>query len=324
MNNTAPTVSIAIRAFRRAWLADAIASVLGQTFTDLELVVYDDAGDLEDVVSGLADTRVRYHRARERHQASGRLRAALALCRGRFLGLLDDDDRYEPTFIERLVQALENDAQAGIAFCRTAWDADGQRVTPLDSRPAGQQVDAARAMLTSGWTVSPSHLLIRAEAFADAARVLPIPEGVAPDVFLNLGVALSGWAHVLVDAPLVVCRWHDEQLSRVYPYANDTAVATWRQVRLDDPVLASRRNERLARALLVRAVLHLAHDERALAQRDVRDAASVAPIVWRLPRAILRMAIAAGPFGAPLARTWLHVSPRAQSRERPPTRIGDR
>lgn len=41
-----PTVSIAIRAYRRRWLGEAIASVLGQTYRDLELVVYDDAGEI--------------------------------------------------------------------------------------------------------------------------------------------------------------------------------------------------------------------------------------------------------------------------------------
>ena len=53
--DTPPTVSVAIRAFRRRWIAQAIRSVLAQTFTDLELVIYDTAGDLEDVVAAAAD-----------------------------------------------------------------------------------------------------------------------------------------------------------------------------------------------------------------------------------------------------------------------------
>ncbi len=106
-----PAVSIAIRAFRRRWLAEAIASVLGQTHRDLELVIYDDAGDLEALATATGDPRVRYHRAEERRTASGRFTAAVALCRGEYIGILDDDDAYAPDFVAALVQALDADPQ---------------------------------------------------------------------------------------------------------------------------------------------------------------------------------------------------------------------
>ena len=96
------TVSVAIRAYRREWLGGAIASVLRQTWRDFDLIVYDDARDLEDVVARFDDPRVRYVRAEKKLEASGRFAAAVALCRGRYIGLLDDDDRYEPAFIGRL------------------------------------------------------------------------------------------------------------------------------------------------------------------------------------------------------------------------------
>ena len=38
--------SIAIRAYRSRWLSEAIESVLAQTYDDLELIVYDDAGEI--------------------------------------------------------------------------------------------------------------------------------------------------------------------------------------------------------------------------------------------------------------------------------------
>ena len=81
-----PRVSIAIRAFRRRWLAEAIASVLAQTYRDLELVIYDDAGDLEALASATRDPRVRYHCADAPRSASGRFQAAVGLCRGDYVG----------------------------------------------------------------------------------------------------------------------------------------------------------------------------------------------------------------------------------------------
>lgn len=70
---TEPSVSIAIRAHRREWLDDAIASVLAQTHRDLELVIYNDTGTLESVATRTRDARIRYCRGNANLQASGRL-----------------------------------------------------------------------------------------------------------------------------------------------------------------------------------------------------------------------------------------------------------
>ena len=134
-----PLVSIAIRAFRRRWLSDAMASVLAQSYGNLELIIYDDAGDLADVAASSGDARVRYEPATRHFQASGRFRAAVDHCRGEFIGVLDDDDRYEPLFVERLLEALRADPGAGIAFCRTTIECDGQLSRPLDRRVAGDR-----------------------------------------------------------------------------------------------------------------------------------------------------------------------------------------
>jgi glycosyltransferase involved in cell wall biosynthesis len=320
-----PAVSIAIRAFRRRWLCDAIASVLAQTHRDLELVIYDDAGDLEMLATATGDPRIRYHRAAAPRTASGRFAAALALCRGDYVGLLDDDDAYAPDFVARLAAALDADPQAGAAFCRTTWEVDGgTRVQPADPRPAGRQPAVAAAMLRDGWTISPSHLLLRRVACDAALRDQPMPSGVAPDAFLNLRLAMAGWHHVLVDAPLVVTRWHDGQLSRTRPLAGDAAVATWRGLRIDDPVLAALRDRRLARTLIVHAVDALCAGDVRVARDDLAGAAEAAPGAWRASRLAVGGAAACGPVGVWAARLWARTSPRARRRRQPPLAIGDR
>ena len=225
-----PAVSIAIRAFRRRWLAEAIASVLAQTHRDLELVIYDDAGDLEALATATGDPRVRYHRAEERRTASGRFTAAVALCRGEYIGILDDDDAYAPDFVAALVQALDTDPQCGVAFCRSTWDDNGKLIVPADPRPAGRQADYAVSMLRHGWWTAFSEMLIRRSALEAALRDQPLPPDVGPDTFINLRIALAGWTHVLVDGRLSRRRWHASQLSRTFPVAGDMSVATFRRL----------------------------------------------------------------------------------------------
>ena len=317
-----PLVSIAIRAFRRRWLHEAIASVLEQTHHELELVIYDDAGDLEDVAASFADARVRYVRAVTRLGASGRFSAAVAECRGEFIGLLDDDDRYERTFVERLLRELLDDPGAGIAFCRTTYDHQGRLFSPRDSRRSGRITDAAYRMLAERWTVSPSHMLIRLEALDAAGRQQPMPDGVSPDLFVNMTVALAGWHHVLSGWPLSIYRWHDEQLSRRGPSATDLPIATLKALRVDDGRLGEVRNRALARAYLARGVARISAGDRRASLEDCRAAADASPRSWRLSRRLLTLVAWSGAAGSRLTRGVLTLMPRGHHRTRPPRSIG--
>lgn len=316
-----PLVSIAIRAFRRRWLPQAIASVLAQTHANLELIVYDDAGDLEDLAVAAADSRVRYVRASARHGASGRFIAAVRHCRGDIIGVLDDDDYYAPAFVAGLLAALYAEPRVGIAFCRTTFDVDGRLTRPIDTRPAGVMRDAARRMLGERWTVSPSHMLIRREALDAAWRHQMMPDGVSPDVFVNMGVAQAGWWHALIDAPLVCYRWHDAQHSRDSA-TRDLPIVTLRALRIDEPDLRALRDQAVARAYLARAVAKLCEGDRRSCLEDVRDAGRQAPSAWMWERRALTLAAHGGAAGTLVAGWCAAAFPRGQHRSRPPNRVG--
>ena len=319
-----PRVSIAIRAFRRRWLAEAIASVLAQTHRDLELVIYDDAGDLEPLAIATGDPRIRYHRAEERRTASGRFTAAVALCRGDYVGVLDDDDLYDPAFVAALVRVLDSDPTCGVAFCRSVWDDEGALVVPLDPRPAGPQAGYAESMLRHGWWTAFSQMLIRRSALDAAFHGQPLPPDVGPDTFINLRIALAGWTHVLVDGLLSRRRWHAGQLTRTFPVSDDMAIATFRRLSIADGLLASVRDRQLARSHLVRAVHALRAGDVGQAREDVTAAAALAPAAWRAERRALAFAVTGGPAGILAARLWAAWSPRGRRAARAPDRVGHR
>jgi glycosyltransferase involved in cell wall biosynthesis len=310
--NIVPQVSIAIRAFRRRWLQEAIESVLSQTHEDLELVIYDDSGDLADVVDAYAaDPRVRYHRAEPRGGPSGRFRAAVSLCRGEYIGVLDDDDRYEPHFVARLLAALRAEPAAGVAFCREAWELDGRRVLPVDPLPEGELAGAADKLLAFRLWVPPSRMLIRRAALEAAERRQPMPDDVAPDVWVNVRTAVEGWAHLLVGEHLVVQRWHADQLSR--RDEGDIAVATFRALLFDDPGLERVRRATLARQLVRRAAFRLRTGRRDAARADLRDARRADPSAFAATRRALAVA-ACLPLAGPLAAQAGLAMPRLRRR----------
>jgi Glycosyl transferase family 2 len=315
--SNAPTVSIAIRAYRRRWLDEAIASVLGQTYRDLELVVYDDAGDLAPDVAAFDDPRVRYHRAEQKFDESGRFNAAVALCRGRFVGVLDDDDRYEPTFVERLVDALEADPDAGVAFCRVVYLLDGPSYVDPDPRPAGPQPNAVRKIVGFREFIPPSIMLIRRAALDEAMAHRTMPDGVAPDIFVNVHIGVTGWRHVLVREPLSVRRWHPDQLSLVGPSTARLTASTWRQLAVGDGELDRIRRRILAQRLIWTATYELEAGRRRAAAEDLAAAAAADPGSWPVPRRLARLAAAVPVVGQVAAWSALGIV-RLWRRRRPP------
>jgi hypothetical protein len=246
--------------------------------------------------------------------------AVVDLCRGDYIGVLDDDDYYEPDFVTRLLAALAPHDRAGIAFCRTTWESRSVRSRPVDTRPAGLIAGAATAMLTDGWTVCPSLMLFRRRMYDDLQRAHPMPDAVAPDVYLNLRAAIAGWGHVLVDAPLAVLGWHPQQSSRTAS-GYDAAEATWRALVFDDPRLMALRDRQHARTLIVRAFERLRTGDAAGARSDARRAAALSPLAWPRHRRLVDHAARWPRIGRLAARSWARYSPHGRRRRSPPGTI---
>jgi hypothetical protein len=160
-------------------------------------------------------------------------------------------------------------------------------------------------------------MLMRRAALDDAERAQKMPDGVAPDIFLNIRAAMAGWHHVLVDGRLVVRRWHAGQLSRAFPAAYDPLVNTWRTLDVRAPDLAALRDRQLARMLLGRSIHRIAEGNPASARADLRSAAEASPLAWGGVRRVLRLAAAAGPAGRLAARAWLSSPGVKRRRTRP-------
>jgi glycosyltransferase involved in cell wall biosynthesis len=104
-----PKVSVVIPTYNRATkVGDAITSALGQTFSDLEVIVVDD-GSSDDTAQVLQETfgnRIRYF-AQTNQGASAARNKGLAEARGEWIALLDSDDRWEKEKLKRQFETLE-------------------------------------------------------------------------------------------------------------------------------------------------------------------------------------------------------------------------
>lgn len=112
-------VSVVIPAYNGTsrYLREAIRSVLAQSFTEHEIIVVDDAST--DRTDALVQSfpQVRYVRhASNAGQAAARNTGA-QLAQGPFLAFLDQDDLWEPEFLEQTLAILEPAAEAALVHC---------------------------------------------------------------------------------------------------------------------------------------------------------------------------------------------------------------
>jgi glycosyltransferase involved in cell wall biosynthesis len=111
-----PRVSVIMAVYNaEPWLAEAVDSVLGQTYGDFELVVIDD-GSLDatpEILGRLRDPRLRVVRQRQSGQTPA-LNHGLRLSRGALIARMDGDDVALPDRLARQVAFLDAHPDVGL------------------------------------------------------------------------------------------------------------------------------------------------------------------------------------------------------------------
>jgi glycosyltransferase involved in cell wall biosynthesis len=109
MNETAPLISIVMPAYNaEPYIAEAIESVLVQTLSDWELIIVNDGSNDNTVavVEGFTDPRVKLINQENKGCYYAR-NVGLKKARGKYIGLLDADDWYEPFHLELTTDFME-------------------------------------------------------------------------------------------------------------------------------------------------------------------------------------------------------------------------
>lgn len=227
-----PSVSILLPA-RNAepFLAEALESVLTQTFGDFELVAVDDASS--DGTGALLAYAARRDRRVRVVPGPGQgivaaLNAGLEACRAPLLARMDADDLAHPRRIERQVAELREKPELGAVGSRV-------EIFPRETMTAGLRayeewlnaIDAPHAVRRECFVESP---LVHPAAMVRTALLREVggwhDEGWPEDYALWLELLARGRA--LANVPEVLLRWRDrpDRLTRTHPsYASSAHLA---------------------------------------------------------------------------------------------------
>ena len=139
MESTAkPLISVVMPVYNALpFLDDSVNSILTQTFTDFEFIIFDDAstdGSVERLREWAArDARIRLHESSTRLGLSGSSNAVVSKSRAAIVARMDADDISHPDRLKRQFQVIESAPDVAVVgtLCN-GIDACGREVRPRD------------------------------------------------------------------------------------------------------------------------------------------------------------------------------------------------
>ncbi|HZD32632.1 MAG TPA: glycosyltransferase [Candidatus Angelobacter sp.] len=204
-----PLISVIVNLYNgRATLAEAMDSVLAQTYSDWELLIWDDCssdGSVE-VARGYDDARIRYYRS-DAQLALGQARqAAIDMAQGEWIAFLDQDDVWLPRKLEQQLALARERPEAALIYGRTVrfypsgTERDYDQAHEYAPLPEG---DIFGSLFGESCYIAMSSAMFRRSALP-AVGGIPESIRIIPDYYLYTAVARRFPAVAVQE---VVCRY---------------------------------------------------------------------------------------------------------------------
>ena len=206
-------ISVIIPAYNQGhYLAEAVQSVLDQTYSNFEIWIIDDGStdNTAEIARGFSDPRVNYI-----YQSNQGLSAArntgLRQARGDYISYLDSDDLFLPEKLECLVAAIQqNPAWGMVAGHAVIIDENGVRTgntytlpipAPTEKLLLGNPLHVGSVLVSRSWQ-------IKAGEFDESLRSYE-------DWDMWLRLAKMGCNFGFVEKPVALYRFHTAQMTRI-------------------------------------------------------------------------------------------------------------
>jgi glycosyltransferase involved in cell wall biosynthesis len=202
-----PSISIVMNIWNGApYLREAIDSVLAQSYSDWELIAWDDCSTdtSADVVRSYADPRIRYFCAEERVPLGRARHLALREVQGEWVAFLDQDDVWHAEKLEKQLALANTSADVGLVYGRTVMFTSTGTQGDFDHRHEFELLPEGailRQLFVDACFIAMSSALFRRSALDEVGGIPPEIQ-MSPDYHMYLGVCQKYQARAVQD---VIC-----------------------------------------------------------------------------------------------------------------------
>lgn len=208
-----PKVSVVIPAYNAmTYLPATLESVLGQTFTDFEvLIVNDGSGDrIVEWAEGVTDARVKLI-SQVNQGVSAARNTGIAHAQGEYVAFVDADDLWEATKLEKQVRCLDENLDAGLVYTWTALiDSEGLPTGRIYASHA--QGNVWQQLIEDDMISTGSSTMVRRGCF-DVAGLFDPSLAFAEDLDMWLRIAWH-YPFAVVKEPLTLYRQHMNNVTK--------------------------------------------------------------------------------------------------------------
>lgn len=160
---TTPIITVLMPVYNcKEYVAEAVESILGQTFADCEFIIVND-GSTDGTGPILDEFARRDHRIRLLHQenrgVTSSLNRAISLAKGRYIARMDADDVSLPQRFQAQVSFMEREPR--VAICGTSIRIINGTGRMLSIRRYPTTMDGIRCLLFSGTALAHPTFLMR-------------------------------------------------------------------------------------------------------------------------------------------------------------------
>lgn len=229
-----PNVSFVVPCYKLAHLLrECIESILGQTYSDLEVLIMDDCSpdNTPEVVRSFHDQRVRYIRNETNLGHLRNYNKGIRLSCGRYVWLISADDCIRKAHaVERYVHVMDTHPEVGYVFCPAIAVRNGVENGLIDIYHYGNQdriFDGrefiATVLYKSGGLASPS-VMVRRDCY-EKVSLFPLDMPHQGDMYLWFVWALE-YDVAYFSEPMVNYRLHDlSMMKHLLTHAGKTVFA---------------------------------------------------------------------------------------------------
>jgi glycosyltransferase involved in cell wall biosynthesis len=138
--------SIGIPAYKAKYLGACICSILAQVYKEYELIIVNDDSpeDIDTIVTGFKDNRIRYYKNKLNFGAENVVdnwNKCLSHAKGEYFVLMGDDDQMEPNYLEEFLNLIERFPGLDIYHCRSyVINCDGLKIGITPGWPEHESV----------------------------------------------------------------------------------------------------------------------------------------------------------------------------------------